>query len=102
MISTTGTTTPTVRPRSTSTSFRDRADTMIVSESAGESLKKLTVAVMSLSLGLTMTTEALLIPSPAAAPGQNQDVLIRVPSDACGKPANSTIAVDAPTDNSPE
>jgi hypothetical protein len=49
-----------------------------------------------------MTTDALLIPSPAAAPGQNQEVLMRVPSDTCGKPANSTMADDAPADISPE
>jgi len=69
---------------------------VIVSASDGESLKKFSVAVRSASPGLTTTMEALLIPSPAAAPGQNHDVLIRVPSDACGKPANSTIAEDAP------
>ena len=57
---------------------------------------------MSLPLGFTTTTDALLIPSPAAAPGQNHDVLIRVPSEACGKPANSTMADDAPTDCFPE
>ena len=33
------------------------------------------VAVISPSLGFTMTTDALLMPSPAAAPGQNQEVL---------------------------
>ena len=39
IISTTGTTTPTVLPRSTSTSFRERATTVIVSASAGASLR---------------------------------------------------------------
>ena len=102
MISTTGTTTPIVRPRSTSISVRDLARTEIVFASAGASLRKLMVAVISPSLGFTMTTEALLMPSPAAAPGQNHEVLMRAPLEPCGKPAKSTIAEDAPDCSSPE
>ena len=84
-----------------STDRRLRGGTEIFWFSAGESLNKLNEAVIATSPGFAKTTVAPSRPSPAAAPGQNQEVLIRLPETACGNPLSVTKAEAAPSGAAP-
>ena len=65
-----------------STDNLSRGGTEMLWFTAGPSLSKLNVAVIATSLGLAKTTDAPSSPSPAAAPGQNHEVLMRLPETA--------------------
>ncbi len=95
--STCGTITPTVRPRRNSTCSRDRGLTVTVDCSAGSAERNDTDATRSWSPGFEMLTNALVTPSPAAAPGQNQEELMRLASWTCGNALNDPPAAAAPS-----
>ena len=98
--STCGTTTPTVRPRRNSICARERGFTMTGCCSIGSADMNDTDATRSVSPGFEMFTYALVTPSPAAAPGQNHEELMRRASETWGNAPSAPFATAAPSGDS--